>query len=382
MQLSDPFLQLAQQQLHSLGGTGVLQHLVLYIAQGDQGASTSLVMVEQWPEAFAPLPPAEADPSLRTPVSERRWYPLQHDTLLLGALRAETHSDADWSDDLDQRLQVTARAMATCLSLDLERSRLQEQLDQQQRQINLMVHQLRNPLAALRTYAQLLLRRLGPDSNHRELVENLLQEQGQLNRYIAALDRIGHAEAQLGSREASPLLLPPVLPDQPQLSFAKLLQPLVERANATAALQGRTWHGPTTWPTWMQEPRPAGDGVIAEILANLMENAFRYSPSGSPLGLHLLNDGLCLWDGGTAIPDEERERIFKRGVRGSSSRERSGSGLGLALARQLAEERGGSLDLAASPAAVSPDLPAEGNAFVLRLPPKPVEAAAPQATQE
>ena len=88
MQLSDPFLQLAKQQLHSLGGTGVLQHLVLYIAQGDQGASTSLVMVEQWPEAFAPLPPAEADPSLRTPVSERRWYPLQHDTLLLGALRA------------------------------------------------------------------------------------------------------------------------------------------------------------------------------------------------------------------------------------------------------------------------------------------------------
>ena len=39
--------------------------------------------------------------------------------------------------------------------------------EQQRLQLNLMVHQLRNPLAALRTYAQLLLRRLGPDSDHR-----------------------------------------------------------------------------------------------------------------------------------------------------------------------------------------------------------------------
>ena len=380
MQLSDPFLRLAKQQLQSLGDTGVLQQLVLYIAHGDQGAATSLMMVEQWPEASAPLPPAEADPLLRTPATERRWYPLRQDNLLLGALRAETHSQAHWNDDLDQRLNATAGAMATCLSLDLERNRLQEQLEQQQLHINLMVHQLRNPLAALRTYAQLLLRRLGPDSNHRELVENLLQEQGQLNRYIAALDRIGKPEAQLGSSGASPLLLPPVLPDQPQLSFAQLLTPLVERASATASLQGRTWQGPGTWPTWMQQPRPAGDGVVAEILANLMENAFRYSPAGAAVGLHPLNDGLCLWDGGPAIPSEERDRIFQRGVRGSSSKDRSGSGLGLALARQLAEERGGSLELVVSPAAVDSALPAEGNAFVLRLPLKPVEATAPPAT--
>ncbi len=371
MQLSDSFLHLAQQQLQSLGISGALQHLVLYVAQGEPGATASLVMVEQWPKAMAPLPAAEADPTLRTPATERRWYPLRQDTLLLGALRAETQSDAQWSDDLDQRLHASAGAIATCLSLDLERCRLHEQLEQQQLHINLMVHQLRNPLAALRTYAQLLLRRLGPDSNHRELVENLLQEQGQLNRYVAALDSIGKPEAQLGSGEASPLLLPPVLPDQHQLSFHQLLTPLVERATATAALQGRTWEGPATWPSWMQQPRPAGDGVVAEIVANLMENAFRYSPSGSTLGLHLLQDGLCLWDGGPAIPSEERDRIFERGVRGSSSQERSGSGLGLALARQLAEERGGSLELAASPQTVDSALPAEGNAFVLRLPPQP-----------
>ena len=130
----------------------------------------------------------------------------------------------------------------------------------------------------------------------------------------------------------------------------------------------------------MQQPRPAADAVVAEILANLMENAFRYSPSGAPLGLVLFDQGLCLWDGGPPIPVEERERIFERGVRGTSSQDRSGSGLGLALGRQLAEERGGTLALANRPADLDPALPDQGNAFVITLPTTQPEAAAAPAT--
>ena len=368
MPVTERFRLQAQQQLTSFEAAGQLVHLVLYAAQGQRSDVASLEMVEQWPPNRAPLPPAEADPTLRIPSAERRWYPLREGNRLLGALRAERCSEHPWNTDLDQRLQACASALAQCLSYELECNRLLDQLEHQRSQLNLMVHQLRNPLAALRTYAQLLLRRLDPDSNHRELVEGLLKEQGQLDRYIEALDRIGQAETQLGSGGTAPLLLPPVLPEQPPIQLNELLTPLVQRAAATAALQGRPWHGPHQWPTWMQTPRPAADAVVAEILANLMENAFRYSPSGAPLGLLLMESGLCLWDGGTAIPGEERERIFERGVRGSSSQDRSGSGLGLALARQLAEERGGKLELAGSPAAVEPTLPAEGNAFVLTLP--------------
>ena len=373
MPLSERFLQLAQQQLESFAAVNALSRLVLYAAQGQEGESASLEMVQQWPTSATSLPPAEVDPSLRMPSPERRWYPLRNGNLLLGALRAEAIHDQAWTTDLDQRLQASASAMAQCLSLDVERSRLMEQLEQQRQQLNLMVHQLRNPLAALRTYAQLLLRRLDPDSHHRALVENLLQEQGQLDRYISALDRIGNPDVRLASSGSTPLLLPPVLPDHPAISLQTLVAPLAERAAATAALQGRDWHGPMQWPAWMQEPRPAADAVVAEILANLMENAFRYSPSGAALGLKILEKGLCLWDEGDPIPEHERQAIFSRGVRGSRSKDRSGSGLGLALARQLAEERGGNLVLADSPAAVDPQLPAKGNAFVLNLPRHPAK---------
>ena len=92
----------------------------------------------------------------------------------------------------------------------------------------------------------------------------------------------------------------------------------------------------------------------------------------SPLG----GPQLCVWDGGPPIAAAEREAIFGRGVRGQRGQGIAGTGLGLALARELAQELGGSLDLLCPPAAVSAELPATGNAFCLSLPPSapPAEA--------
>jgi signal transduction histidine kinase len=76
-----------------------------------------------------------------------------------------------------------------------------------------------------------------------------------------------------------------------------------------------------------------------------------------------------VWDGGPAIAADEHHRIFERGQRGSRSSGRPGTGLGLALARDLAEALEGHLDLVVPPSALGAELPAEGNAFCLSLPP-------------
>ena len=288
--------------------------------------------------------------------------------MLLGALRVET-DQLPWSDSLTQRLQATANGLALALCLDLEQRRLQEQVRHQDQQLRLLVHQLRNPLAALRTFGQLLLRRLAQDPANRALVEGLLAEELQLNRYVDAIDRLaGPLQLTPGPSEPQPLLLPPSLAPAGEARLQELLSPLLQRAAATAALQGRRWQASDPLPDW------SGDtGAVAEILANLLENAFRYSPSEAAVGLHALTgtNGLRLtvWDDGPPIEAGERETIFGRGVRGAQANGSAGTGLGLALARDLARSLGGDLLLVVPPRSLEASLPERGNAFCLELPP-------------
>ncbi len=368
MQVSKRFSALLRFQLAQFADRGDLRSLVVYVTQPGNGRTPSLVPIGQWPSDGRALPAVEASSPLRVPSEERRWLPLRHQNVLLGAIQVET-SVVPWPETLGQRLQAVALCLTEALCLDLEQQRLQSTLTQQNAELDLLLHQLRNPLAALRTFGQLLLRRLDQDSQNRPLVEGLLAEERQLNRYVDALSQLGRRATPAVAGDASqPLLLPPVLIGPEGEPLQDWLEPLLQRAAATAALQGRHWQPPGCMPNWRGD-----SGAVAEILANLLENAFRYSPAGTAIGLHCQasNKGswqLTVWDAGEPIAPEERETIFERGFRGRQGQHRPGTGLGLALARDLAHNLGGELSLVLPPAAVAPELPPQGNAFCLRLP--------------
>ena len=363
MQVSKRFLALLEQQLAQFTDRPDLRALVVYVAIPEPTGQPSLMAIGHWPRALALREGSGSDESS---LDTRRWLALRDDSLLLGALRV----DADrwpWPESLSERLEATARCLTEALRLDMEQQRLGRELIHRDDQLRLLVHQLRNPLAALRTFGQLLRRRLDGDARNLALVDNLLTEQGQLSRYVEAIDHLTEAPALVGSGGSTPpLLLPPSLSQGEPQSLEQILPPLLERAAATANLQGRVWEAPAALPPWQ------GDGsALSEIVANLLENAFRYSRSGGAIGLHCgISDCLTLsvWDSGPVIPTEERERIFSKGVRGSSGAQLEGSGLGLALARDLARSLGGELELVVPASAVDARLPAGGNAFRLRLP--------------
>ena len=86
---------------------------------------------------------------------------------------------------------------------------------------------------------------------------------------------------------------------------------------------------------------------IMQVIRNLISNALRWAPEGSPVTLRLRRDGKFLEfacrDRGPGIPEDNLERVFERYVSTAAERDQSGFGIGLAIARHLVELHGGSI---------------------------------------
>ena len=83
---SERFLNFVQQQLMSYQAEHELEHVVVYVARSGDSGSPTLEVVGQWPKSEKILQPVETDTALRTPSSNRRWYPLQEGSILLLSL--------------------------------------------------------------------------------------------------------------------------------------------------------------------------------------------------------------------------------------------------------------------------------------------------------
>jgi signal transduction histidine kinase len=113
---------------------------------------------------------------------------------------------------------------------------------------------------------------------------------------------------------------------------------------------------------------------IAQALANLIDNAMKYTPKGGAVMLRTRRRSsgeieFSVTDTGPGVPEADRERVVQRFVRLENSRTQSGSGLGLALVQAVAEVHGGRLELTEGPGVVGETGP--GLRAALVFPPAP-----------
>ncbi len=187
-----------------------------------------------------------------------------------------------------------------------------------------VAHDLRTPLNRLRNRLEATQRHLDPASGESGEIEAAIAETDSLITTFNALLLIAEADAGVARGEMTPIDLAPIAED-----MAELYAPLGEEKGVALRIA------------------PAGatmiDGnrsLISQALANLVDNAIKYTPSGGTVTVTALEtpDGveLRVADSGPGIPEAERARVVERFVRLDASRNAPGTGLGLSLVAAVA----------------------------------------------
>jgi len=213
-----------------------------------------------------------------------------------------------------------------------------------------LAHELRTPLATLDAHLEGLADGIvAPEPQTWQL---LRAQTARLARLTDDISKVSRAEEhQLDLRLA-------------RVSAETLLTAAADAARAAYAAKGVTLEvQPGGHPPALEVDRDR----LAEVLANLLDNALRHTPPGGTVTLAAERDGadalLTVADTGEGLNPAELERIFERFYRTDTarSRDRGGSGIGLTIARALVEAHGGTLWAESAG-------PGTGTRFLCRLP--------------
>jgi len=256
------------------------------------------------------------------------------------ALRA-THGRA-----LGAERKTFLEALARQVALALDRVRLAEEAraaalrarteELRSGLLSAVSHDLRTPLAAITGAATAL--RDGPPippAEGRGLLDAIVDEAERLERLVGNL--LDMTRLQSGTVE----------PKREWVPLVEVVGGALNRVEARLAGRAVTTALPDDLPLVQLDPV-----LVQQLLVNLLENAAKYTPPGSPVDLAARREGgtvvVEVADRGPGIPAGEEERIFERFHRGAHEGVR-GTGLGLPIARAIAQVHGGRLSAANRP---------------------------------
>ncbi|HEX3689107.1 MAG TPA: HAMP domain-containing sensor histidine kinase [Solirubrobacteraceae bacterium] len=239
------------------------------------------------------------------------------------------------TEDLTKRLHVRADdevgQLATNFNhmldrLEASREALDDSVRAQRQLVADASHELRTPVTSLRTNIEVLLEEveLEPE-DRRRLLADVVEQSEELTALVG--DLIELARGDQPGPETDDVRLDGVAAE----SLARA------RRNAPGI-----HFDATLVPTVV-------DGVperLARAINNLLDNAARHSPPGGTVELQVGPSGVEVRDHGTGVDPEDLPYVFDRFFRGRNSRGRQGSGLGLSIVRQVAEQHDGTASVA------------------------------------
>jgi len=259
--------------------------------------------------------------------------------------------------------QILLEELADRIALAVENARLYrdavDALHTRDEFLSAITHDLRSPLTSVQGFAQLMLRRLAREDpiDPARMTTWLTTIEKSTERMAAMINELLDL-AQL--RDGRPVHLNPR-----RVELVGLMQQIADESRQSGERR-----------SIVVDARPAEingfwDPVrLARAVTNLLSNAVKYSPDGGVIEISARGSGedgveegwaeIRVRDEGLGIPPEDLSRIFDRYHRGANVGGISGVGIGLAAARQIVEQHGGSLRAESELG--------QGSIFVIRLP--------------
>lgn len=269
--------------------------------------------------------------------------------------------------DLSKRLPVAHKGdeigrLATTINgllarLEAAFARREEALARQRRFTADASHELRTPLTSISGYAQLLEEwGLRDPRVARESVAAIRRESGYVRELVETLLALARGD------EGAPL-------DPEPCDLGAVAEEAVQSARAAAKDKVEIQYAQD--PPAGQEPPASRRGVVLcdrgrvrQAISILLDNAVKYTPKGGRVTVAVWESEewarIEVADTGIGIPEDQLPLVFERFHRADKARASSGAGLGLAIARQIAEVHGGRIEIESTPG--------EGSAFTLSLP--------------
>lgn len=245
-----------------------------------------------------------------------------------------------------RQLQRAFNAMARSLEQGTRELEIQnEQLRQSERLkselVSVVSHELRTPLASILGYSSLLLKRDFDNAERNRYLEII---QTQTIRLATLAEEFLDAEQVETGRIAlrsEPLDLQPLL-----IGEAELISDTTTQHQIEVVIDAETL------------PVRGDRDRLAQVFSNLLANAVKYSPEGGPIRIVGRINGdtvrVQIEDHGIGIPESEQAQIFTKFFRGGARQSGiAGTGLGLAVSREIVEAHGGRIGFTSTPRAGS-----------------------------
>jgi two-component system sensor histidine kinase KdpD len=288
-----------------------------------------------------------SDETLRQAATRKNWpkptgsavsvVPILHAGEIVGSLGM---SGGPWTDELIQAIAGRlglGLAMLFALEKTTEAEVVQRSEELKSAMLDSVTHDFRNPLNSVKLAATTLLSVSGNNPARLEMLTIINEEADRMDRLIDEAVQMAHVAAGELSPHPAPCNLANLVPDA------------VAEMGERARRRPIRISFPDTLP-----PARCDAKMIRSVLKQLLGNAVKYTPDGSPLQVsgELKEDTIVVdvIDHGPGVAEDERERIFEKYSRGRAARPGTrGTGLGLASARSIVRAHGGEMWVTSPP---------------------------------